>query len=123
MTNTEIEQVRGLLDRYILATYLADDKTLRACFHENAVMSGYLSGTLIVGDPEPFFEDISSMPSMESENIHYIGKIQSMSVTGSIAEAVIQETGFRGSTDLENHFHLIKDRGRWKIISKCFTTL
>ena len=123
MTNTEVERVREVVQRYIDATYRADIPALKSCFHKDARMTGYLGDMLLVGTPDPFFEDMGSAPSMESKGDPYKAEIRALSVTGRIADAVVYETGFRGDGVLEDHFHLICDNGVWSIISKNFTTI
>lgn len=123
MNHQETEQVREVVQRYIDGTYTADIPALRSCFHEQARMTGFLGDTMLIGTPEPFFEDMSSSPSMESQGHPYVGTIKSLNVQGRIANAVLYQTGFKGSGVIEDHFHLIKDGGVWSFISKTFTTL
>lgn len=123
MINTEVEQVRGVVQRYIDATFSADIPALRSCFHKDARMTGYLGDMLLLGTPEPFFADMGSTPSMESKGDPYRAEIRALSVSGKIADAVVYETSFRGNGILEDHFQLISDGGVWSIIAKNFTTL
>ena len=48
MTNTEVERVREVVQRYIDATYKADIPALKSCFHKDARMTGYLGDMLLV---------------------------------------------------------------------------
>ncbi|MEG1857395.1 MAG: nuclear transport factor 2 family protein [Pseudoflavonifractor sp.] len=123
MTNTEVERVRSVVQRYIDCTYKADIPGLKSCFHSAARMTGYLGDTLLVGTPDPFFEDMGSEASMESKGDPYKAEIRALTVTGRIAEAVVYETGFRGNGVLEDHFQLLNDGGVWSIIAKNFTTI
>lgn len=117
-------EVAAVLNNYMKGTYEADVDLLKNAFHPQAIMTGYMGDQLMIGDPNPFFEDIGSNPSMASQGMEYKGEITSLRVNGNIADAVIYETGFYGDGTLENHFHLLKDaNGDWKIISKCFTTV
>ncbi len=118
----DVEAVKAVIQNYIDGTFKADIALLESVFHKGAIMSGYLADQLIVATPALFIEDIRSQPSMESNQDPFSAEITSLKVTGSIANVVVKETGFRGSGCLEDHFHLIKD-GEWKIISKTFTTI
>lgn len=121
MSHPEIEAV---LNNYMNGTFNSDLELLKSVFHPDAIMTGYMGDQLIIGDPTPFLEDIGSKPSMSSQGMDYKGEITRLQVNGNIADAVIYETGFYGAGILENHFHLLKDdKGEWKIISKCFTTV
>ena len=116
----EIEQT---IENYIQGTYRADLDLLKSTFHPMANMGGFLGSQLIVGSPEPFFQDIGSRNSMVASEIPYQAHILSISRSGNIASAVIIEDHFFGTTSIETHFELIFDKGKWQIISKTFTEL
>jgi ketosteroid isomerase-like protein len=116
-------RVLEVADRYIDAAYRGDVQALRACFHPSAIMCGYLGDALLAGSPEPFFQDIASMPSMESTGALYVAETTSVEVVGNAASVRIDETGFAGDMAFANWFHLLKDAdGSWKIVSKLFTS-
>jgi len=121
--NAELEAVREVLQNYIDGTYFADIAKLKSVFHEKAVMNGYLGPNLLLTNPMPFIEEISSVPSMKSNNDPYHAEIKNVCIEGNVASAVIHETGFRGQVSFVNFFHLIKTDGVWHIISKLFTTI
>lgn len=77
---------------------------------------------MLIATPQAFIEDITSSPSMASEKAPYSAEIESIRIEGAVADVILSETGFKGSGRLVNFFHLIKDGGEWKIISKLFTT-
>ena len=120
---SETEAVKNLLERYFDAVYRADIGTLKTIFHEKASMNGYLGPDLLIGTPEPFFADLSSKPSMEANKDDCRCVITNLQVTGGIAEATLFVDGFYGAATIEDHFHLVKEAGAWKIVCKTFTTL
>lgn len=122
MENLEKEAVREIVQKYIDGTYKGDVQALRDCFHPKAVMNGYLQDQLLLGGPEPFFENIKNNPSMAEAGAPYKGEITSVDVVGNVASVSIKEKGFAGSMAFTDFFHLIKEQGIWKIISKTFTT-
>jgi hypothetical protein len=122
MTNSEKEAVERVVQQYIDGTYQGNVKALRACFHPKAVMNGYLQDQLLLGGPEPFFENIENNPSMAEAGAPYKGKITFLDVVGNVATVTIKETGFSGGIAFTDYFHLIKEQDQWKIISKTFTT-
>ena len=122
MANSEKEAVRKVVQQYIDGTYHGDVKVLRDCFHPKAVMNGYLQDQLLLGGPEPFFENIEKNPSMAESGAPYKGEITFVDVVGNVASVTIKETGFGGGMAFTDYFHMIKERGAWKIISKTFTT-
>jgi len=120
MTNSNSEAVREVIEQYIDGTFNGDGKVLRACFHPKAVMNGYFQGQLLMGGPEPFFEQIENNPSMADGGAPYKGEITTIDVVGDVASVTLKEAGFAGSMKFTDYFHLLKERGEWKIISKTF---
>lgn len=122
MSRSDNDAVREVVEKYIQGTYQGDVKALKACFHPNAVMNGYLNDQLMMGTPEPFFNDIANNPSMAEAGAPYKGEIVSVDITGKVASAIIKETGFAGGMTFTDYFHLIRETDNWKIISKTFTS-
>lgn len=122
MAQSDEIAVRNVVEKYIEGTFTGNVKTLRDCFHPNAVMNGYLGDQLLIGGPEPFFENMEQAPSMSEGGAPYQGNITSVDVVGNIASVTLKETGFGGDMAFTDYFHLLKEQGKWKIISKTFTT-
>lgn len=122
MSDREENDIRQVIQNYIDGTFRANVNTLRACFHSKAVMNGFLGDQLLIGDPEPFFQDIGAKPSMASAGVPYKADITSIEVSGRTASVTLSESGFGPGIAFTDFFHLIKDQGQWKIISKTFTT-
>jgi len=121
-TESEVEAVRQVAQRYIDGSYSGDVDMLRKVFHPKALMAGYLQGQLVIGTPEPFFAEIEKHPSMAESGASYKAEIKSVDVVGQIASVVLVETGFFGVLSFTDYFHLLKEHGEWKIISKTFTS-
>lgn len=120
----ELKNVKKVIENYIKGSYEADIELLKEVFHEDAKMSGHMGDDILIGSPEPFFQDLLSRESMKDAQDDYKVDIISINITGGIASAVIYQTGFFGSASIEDHFHLMKtENGEWKIVSKVFTTL
>ncbi len=121
-TESEVEAVRQVVQQYIDGSYLGRADVLRKAFHPKALMAGYLQGQLVIGTPEPFFADIEKHPSMAKSGAPYKAEIKSVDVVGQIASVILVETGFFGVMNFTDYFHLLKEHGEWKIISKTFTS-
>lgn len=115
----DLDQVKELAQTYINATYEGDADTLTRIFHKSAVMNGYLGEKILLGGAEPFIAQMRGNPSLISGGAPYKGTIDYLDVSGDVASATITETGF-GDKNFTNYFHLIKEQGEWKIISKTF---
>jgi hypothetical protein len=121
-TKSEVEEVRQVVQRYIDGSYSGDVDVLRKVFHPKALMAGYLQEQLVIGTPEPFFADIEKHPSMAKSGAPYKAKMKSVDVAGQIASVILVEKGFFGTMSFTDYFHLLKEHGEWKIISKTFTS-
>jgi 4-oxalocrotonate tautomerase len=119
---SEVEVVRQVVQQYIDGSYSGSVETLRKVFHPKALMAGYLQGQLVIGTPEPFFADIEKHPSMAENGAPYKAEIKSVDVVGQIASVILVETGFFDVMSFTDYFHLLKEHGEWKIISKTFTS-
>lgn len=121
MANSEEQAVREVIQQYIDGTYQGDVKSLRDCFHSEAVMNGYVQERLLIGGPEPFFKNIEDSPSMAKTGAPFKAEIIFLDVVGNIASVTLKETGYRDMV-FTDYFHLLKEQDEWKIISKTFTT-
>lgn len=120
---SQIEKVNEVLARYMEGTYTANISMLESVFHKDARMVGYLGDQLLIGTPAPFIEDMGSQASMKELGHNYQAEVRDVEVSGNVAKATVHETGFRGSAELVDYFHLLCENGEWKIISKTFTTI
>ena len=119
---TTEEKVRSVVGQYIKGTFEADAELLRDSFHEKAVMNGYLDGQLMMGDPKPFIDDITSRPSMKQDGVPYQADITHIEISGNVANVTMKEKGFGGKLNFVNYFQLLNTENEWKIFSKTFTT-
>ncbi len=115
--------VQAVMELYVDAVFNADVDTLRDLFHPEASMCGYLGDNLLIGTPEPFFQDLATHPSMAKNNDPFKGEISCVAAEGRAATATLMETGFFGTGSFVNYFHLLNIDGEWKITSKIFATL
>ena len=122
MANSEKDAVYELVQKYIDGTYQGNVSALRECFHSKAVMNGYLNDQLLLGDPEPFFQEMENNTSMAEGGAPYKGEIVSIELVGNVASVTVKETGFAGNMNFTDYFHIIKVDDAWKIFSKAFTT-
>lgn len=115
----EYAAVREVLENSIEGSYRADTALLKTLFHDASTMSGYLDGELDVGTPQPFYDELEQNPSACDSGEAYRAEIIFIRIAGNIASAGIVEENLLG-VNYENHFHLLKIDGIWKIISKVY---
>ncbi len=118
--NSEYPNALAVAQAYIAATYEGNVSALRKLFHPSAVMNGYLDGQLVIGGPEPFFDQMASMPSLKTSGASYEANISAVEEAGNVGTVTIVETGF-GPKSFTNYLSLIKENDEWQIISKTFT--
>ena len=117
---TEIAEARAVIEEYVNACNDGSVERLRAIFHEQALMSGYMMGEYLMGSPEPFFQVVENPPPEAPQtNGNYKAEITSVEVSGPIASVTLKEAGFMG-INFTDYFHLVKVEGSWKIVSKTF---
>lgn len=117
--SSEIEQARAVIQEYVDACTARSVERLKAIFHENALMSGYMMGEYIMGSAEPFFQAVENPPPGVPSGENYKGEITSAEISGPIASITLKEAGFMGM-NFTDYFHLAKVNDEWKIISKTF---
>ena len=121
MENTSEDKaaVKQIVQFYIDGSGSGDVGILKSIFHPKAIMSGYIQGQLGIGSPEPFFEAVANNPPAKEAGAAYSAAITSIEVAGNAASVTLVEKGFLGM-DFTDYFHLIKENGKWCIISKTF---
>ncbi|MBV6658839.1 MAG: nuclear transport factor 2 family protein [Devosiaceae bacterium] len=106
----------AVIDAYGALTKARDVDGLRALFHPNAVMSGWLGPNMLVGSPDPFFDYVANNAVADS----YTAQTTASEVKDGIAMIRIEEENLFGM-DFINHFHLVRDEaGNWQITAKLF---
>lgn len=114
-----MNEINELMEQYIRGTCTGDVALLRGLFHEKAVMSGDLGpNKLVLASPEIFFSDIDGYRA----DSNYSHKITMIDVAGETASVTLQEYNLK-DCNFKNFFQLQLTDGKWKIISKLFTTL
>ena len=121
--HAETKKIQEVIRNYTEGTFEGDAAKLAKAFHPNAVMNGFLGDNLLLATPQAFIDDIANNPPMATQNVPYNAEIESIRIEGDVAAVVLSETGFRGAGQFVDFFHLIKDNGEWKIISKLFITV
>lgn len=114
---------RATLDAYAAGCKALDRDLLARCFHRAAVMSGDLGGTMLIGGPAPFLDDVAALAAAGIDHSDFAANVIELTVNGRVAAGTVHSTAFAGRFDFLDRFHLVEDTGGWLITSKCFTTL
>ncbi|WP_157976557.1 nuclear transport factor 2 family protein [Parahaliea mediterranea] len=111
--------VRAVIESYVKACRSGDTMALRALFHDEASMSGFLGGAEILGTPEPFFDAVAQNPAPQTTGLPYEATIKAVIVSDRIGTVELHEQGYLGMNFI-NHFHLMLEDGQWYITAKLF---
>ena len=117
-TKEDEDAVRRICQDYLDATYEGDQTKLAACFHESAVMNGFVGAGLFEGTPAGFIAGISKGPSFSEKGLDYRCHIAFVHVSGSAASAAVTETGYdagaKGTISFTDYFHRPGHPGAFK---------
>ena len=116
---SETALARAVIQEYVDACSAGSAARLRAIFHDDALMSGYMMGKYLMGSPEPFFQAVENPPPGVEPGGDYEAEITRVEVSGPVASITLRESGFMG-VNFTDYFHLARVNGEWKIISKTF---
>jgi Putative lumazine-binding len=111
--------VREVVENYVSGVTKPDIELLRSAFRSDAHMWGYLGPTPVTIPIEVFFDIVAKAPDPAGWVSGYASIIRSIEVTGDVAVAVLEETGYLGG-NFTNYFSLMRENGTWAIASKTF---
>ncbi len=107
---------RAVVEAYVQGTRTRDVDLLKAIFHDDAKMTGWLGPDFLNGGPEPFYGALQANEIAAD----YGAEILSVNETDKIATAELSETNLLGMS-FSNDFHMVQlDDGSWRITSKLF---
>ena len=116
----EMQQARAVIEEYVSACNDGSVDRLKALFHDQALMSGYMMGEYRMGSPDAFFQAVETPPPQAPATAgNYSGEITSVEISGPVASVTLKEAGFMGM-NFTDYFHLAKVDDKWLIISKTF---
>ena len=117
---TEEKGVREAVNYYVEGMRTGNVETLKAGFHEQAILCGYLGDELITAPIEGLYEWVASNPAPAATGDVFACSVLAVEVTGRAAAATVRETSH--DEDVIDYFHLLKIQDRWWIVSKLWDT-
>jgi hypothetical protein len=116
---SDVAAARAVIEEYVAACRVRSVDRLKAIFHPDALMTGYLMDQRLVGSTQPFYDTVRNAPTAAGGD--YRADITRVDVAGRIASVTLEEQGFLGLS-FTNYFDLLEADGRWQIVAKTFTT-
>ncbi|MBA3442832.1 MAG: nuclear transport factor 2 family protein [Pyrinomonadaceae bacterium] len=114
-TVSEYDAIAETIQRYVEGAKFGRGADIKAAFHPDATISGYVGADLFGGPIQKFFDwNDQNGPATELQ-----GRLAGIDIAGTIATARLELDNWTGHrfTDM---FTLLKADGEWKIISKVF---
>ncbi|MEU6259651.1 nuclear transport factor 2 family protein [Streptomyces griseorubiginosus] len=118
-TDMDIDAVREVIGKYVAGVSASDPELVGSAFRPDAHMWGYLGEELVTVPIGRFLDVVAGSPDPALWLDGYTHTVRSVEITGNVAAAVLEETGYLGS-DFTNYFTLVREKGEWAIASKTF---
>lgn len=113
-------KIKAVLQQYVDCSFNKDLEGLAKCFHEKAVMNGYIGADVqILATPQAYIDDLASKPPLKETSPSFKAEITVYEINGRAASAKVHETNFNGLT-FTDYMHLLEIDGQWYIFSKNF---
>ena len=113
---SEENGVREAINYYVEGMRTGNVETLKAGFHQQAILCGYLGDEMIAAPIQGLYDWVASNPAPAESGDVFRCAILAIEVTGRVAAATVRETSHE--EDVIDHFHLLRDQDRWWIVSK-----
>ena len=111
--------IKKCVERYYHSLYTSHPDEVRAVFHENAKITGYLPDGLHEMDVEEFAGFVASQqPSPEESKAEQMLEILSCDIAGQTACVRLRES-YLGMIFIDT-FGMLEVEGQWKIYNKLF---
>ncbi len=115
----EFDSIRTLVTQYFDGLYDGDVALLSSIFHERSRLHVILAGKLVEIEFAPYMDIIRNRPSPRTISAERRDLIMTISQSTPDTAFVVVGLLLTGKA-YTDHLSLIKDEGRWQIISKVY---
>lgn len=112
---SDYEAVVAVISKYAQGCKEGKSEIMRPAFHKDAIMYGYLNGSLSEGSIENLYGAVDSFGADENAKT----RIDVLSIEGTAATVRVTLEDWHGIAFTDFH-SLLKIDGEWKIIAKVF---
>jgi len=116
---SDFDAIRALVTQYFDGLYAGDIKTLGSIFHRRSRLHVILEGKLVEIEFEPYMEIVKNRASPSSQNAMRDDQLVLIQQSTATTALVIVRLLLAGKS-YTDHLSLIKDEGRWQIMSKVY---
>lgn len=112
----EYEAVEQAAMKFVRSVAEGNSKYARELFTDEAVLFGFLDGTLEHGSIEQFYRNVDSVGGGEN----FRARVDVVDVEESLAVVRVLEEGWGGRIDFTDYLLLLKMNGEWKCVAKAY---
>lgn len=112
----EYDAVAKAAEKFVKSVAEGNSKYAKDLFIDEAVLFGYLDGTLEHGSIEQFYKNVDTVGA----GPNFKARIDVISVEESLAVVRVLEEGWGGRIDFTDFLLLLKMNGEWKCVAKAY---
>ena len=112
----EYQAVEEAAIKFVKSVAEGNSKYAKELFIDEAVLFGYLDGTLEHGSIEQFYHNVDTVPGGD----HFKARVDVLLVEESLAVVRVLEQGWGNRIDFTDVLLLLKMNGEWKCVAKAY---
>lgn len=112
----EYQAVEEAAMKFVKSVTEGNSKYAKELFIDEAVLFGYLDGTLEHGSIEQFYHNVDTVPGGD----HFKARVDVLLVEESLAVVRVLEQGWGNRIDFTDVLLLLKMNGEWKCVAKAY---
>lgn len=113
---SEYEAVEKAAEKFVKSVAEGNSKYARELFVDEAVLFGYLDGTLEHGSIEQFYDNVDSVAAGDE----FKGRIDVLLLEETLAVVRVLEESWGGRIDFTDVLLMLKMDGEWKAVAKAY---
>lgn len=114
---SDYQEVKDTLNKYLEAGKKGKSEIMKPAFYKDAIMYNADNGAINGGEIKALFDYIDNNPAAPEIE----AEITSIDIADNIAYARVESNNWHGAR-FSDMFLLLKDNGKWKILTKVFHT-
>lgn len=112
----EYEAVEAAAMKFVKSVAEGNSAYAKELFSKEAVLFGYLDGTLEHGSIEQFYHNVDTVAGGEN----FKARVDVVAVEETLAVVRVLEEGWGGRIDFTDYLLLLKMDGEWKCVAKAY---
>jgi len=112
----EYEAVKDAAEKFVKSVAEGNSKYAKTLFTDDAVLFGWLDGTLEHGSIEQFYKNVDTVAAGDN----FKARIDVLAVEETVAVVRVLEEGWGGRIDFTDFLLLLKINGEWKCVAKAY---